>query len=571
MQQTDITLEHKSSNVNPLSVLSEVSHILGEQDPQERITFLHDTNEVQDKCKQKIPRQLVFVPLEKKPQLQKRRPPHADLSFYKQDMHRENPCQEVVHEAVRVKSEKMLWYFFTDEEKKFRAFTAYARGTMRYAKKMACKIQDTLDYLSLLRYETFALTITYDPKKHGFDRQQAWEHYQEHIHNVLEPLRKHHGLKYLWVLESTKNGYPHAHIVLAFPKGTVTGYNRMRNGTKVVYGKLYAYLKEHCASKIFYLEVIKGKNVKYYLTKYITKQEKDCLEVLSKKESQYSVAEMKMLHCLFACMVCNLRMFGNTRVNLPGNAKELLDEQEENERILKRAHRLRSTHRQNRAERAEILRACAQLLIKLCTNSPCARLKELYSISQSVLNQQKLDLSDKKTRESAIVASEIQKFACPLHCKGCFWSEFRNFIIGEPSKIYKFFSERQDKDTNRAMLSALQLQNGGEEFFSVVFFALNFFLDAFQNSSATFAEILEDENITIKKPYKNTLDRFEEAKDKYFELNHKIRNAKYWKGFKDDEQRDRFIEDCKQELNTLIRRESDLKMWLQKKHYRYKF
>ena len=107
MPKTNISLEHEKINVNPLSVLSEVSHILGEQDPQERITFLHDTNEVQDKCKQKIPRQLVFVPLEKKPQLQKRRPPHADLSFYKQDMHRENPCQEVVHEAVRVKSEKV--------------------------------------------------------------------------------------------------------------------------------------------------------------------------------------------------------------------------------------------------------------------------------------------------------------------------------------------------------------------------------------------------------------------------------------------------------------------------------
>lgn len=193
---------------------------------------------------------------------------------------------EVIKKSLSVISSLIGTQTYLDANGNYRCFTSNTRGTERYGKKQANFIQDWIKTQCDLGKETFFLTLTCDKKKYAH-AEEAWREYNaKEVKPVLEYWRKKKGCEYIGVMESTNKGYPHIHLVLCFPKGTIKGYDKMHNKQKIFYGELVKHLGRKGNSEIKYLECAKGDNLKYYLTKYVTKStEKNVLDLQNKKDS----------------------------------------------------------------------------------------------------------------------------------------------------------------------------------------------------------------------------------------------------------------------------------------------
>ncbi len=152
-----------------------------------------------------------------------------------------------------------------------------------------------------------ALTVTFDAKNFTEDRIKAWKEYTKLLKRLMKELRRKYKCEYISVLESTNKGYPHAHIVLAFEKGTIPYYDKLKNKTKIKYGELFNIVKKFAPARKFHLEVIKGNATAFYLVKYIAKGEKKDIFELLKKDDHLTKDERKLLQCLLYCTACETR------------------------------------------------------------------------------------------------------------------------------------------------------------------------------------------------------------------------------------------------------------------------
>ena len=193
------------------------------------------------------------------------------LKAFRNELANNNVTNECIRQSLAIlKRQKIVLSGIRADGKPFFA-EGYAKGTQRYNKKYKFKIIDYIKEMQQEGLETFALTITADVKQFNDNYLTAWQDYSKAMYETLENLRKHKGAKYVGIKESTKKGAPHAHIVLGFPKGTIKGYDKMKNRQRIWHGDLVEEIKKRTRSRIFRLEKVDGDNVKFYLTKYVSK------------------------------------------------------------------------------------------------------------------------------------------------------------------------------------------------------------------------------------------------------------------------------------------------------------
>ena len=155
------------------------------------------------------------------------------LDFVVKATQKRQLSDDEIKRAIKLLANRIMILRYKNDKNETRYFESFTKGTNRYNKKLSSKVKDFTAAVCSNGTETFALTITCDPKKYENNRFEAWKNYTKDINKTLENLRKHRGLKYLWVKESTKKGYPHAHIVLSFPKGFCKGYDKMQNAKRL--------------------------------------------------------------------------------------------------------------------------------------------------------------------------------------------------------------------------------------------------------------------------------------------------------------------------------------------------
>ncbi len=407
------------------------------------------------------------------------------------------PDDEIVKSSVNVLKNNLYYFSYIDEKGNKRIFTGNTKGTARYNKKAACKIQDQISYFASLNWETFALTITYDVAKYGEDRIAAWRGYTAHINHVLEHLRKHYHLEYCWVKESTKKGYPHAHIVLAFPPGTVKSYRKMQNNKSLKYGWLFNEIKKRVDSRVFELRPIKGNNVKYYLTKYINKFSESNLFECSEEKHELTDEERKGCLCLLYTVVTHTRQFGMTKFK----KQEQLSEEENV--LLSTVSHIETVKEEylaaknDRTAGAVALHALRADLIKLCINPPCNMINDIYFVKQSVLAKHNIEKIDESFIKEPEKWENLRKISTPIGCKGCFWSEFYKVIAGQPSKIFVILRNRLKLSEYQALVAHLTPFSDDVKFFSALEFIYDYFMDLFHNTTLTFAQLVEDPNTML--------------------------------------------------------------------------
>ena len=341
-----------------------------------------------------------------------------------------------IKRALKLLANRIMILRYKNDKNETRYFESFTKGTNRYNKKLSSKVKDFTAAVCSNGTETFALTITCDPKKYEHNRFDAWKNYTKDINKTLENLRKHRGLKYLWVKESTKKGYPHAHVVLSFPKGFCKGYDKMQNAKRLFYGEFYEYIKANVVAPVFELQPIKGNNLKYYLTKYISKGEEDDVYRLGKKAEELTDAERKEALSFLMTTVTKTRLCGFCKLKeMTKQNTSRTDEERYNKHLRKTALREMKKSARERSEREHFARLRA-LLIKLCNNSPFTCCKNIYTMSRNTFQREISADIDEEFFQNEKKQKKFENMSCRVTCNGCIWSDLVRFINGDKKSIF---------------------------------------------------------------------------------------------------------------------------------------
>ena len=341
-----------------------------------------------------------------------------------------------IKRALKLLANRIMILRYKNDKNETRYFESFTKGTNRYNKKLSSKVKDFTAAVCSNGTETFALTITCDPKKYEHNRFDAWKNYTKDINKTLENLRKHRGLKYLWVKESTKKGYPHAHVVLSFPKGFCKGYDKMQNAKRLFYGEFYEYIKANVVAPVFELQPIKGNNLKYYLTKYISKGEEDDVYRLGKKAEELTDAERKEALSFLMTTVTKTRLCGFCKLKeMTKQNTSRTDAERYNKHLRKTALREMKKSARERSEREHFARLRA-LLIKLCNNSPFTCCKNIYTMSRNTFQREISTDIDEEFLQNEKKQKKFENMSCRVTCNGCIWSDLVNFINGDKKNVF---------------------------------------------------------------------------------------------------------------------------------------
>ncbi len=353
---------------------------------------------------------------------------HRQLAPFRKAMRKKLITDEVIKNSLNVVSNLVGTQTYLDQNGKYRCFTSNTRGTERYGKKQASFIQDWISTQSDLGKEMFFLTLTCATKQYA-NIQEAWQLYnKQEVKPVLEYWRKKKGCEYIGVMESTQKGYPHIHLVLCFPKGTVSGYEKMRNNQVIYFGKFFQHLKRKRFSPQTKLVVLKGKNVKYYLTKYVTKSnEKEVLDLKNKKGSLSATERKDALTLLCpkavnkrSLLACKIKSSKSAGQQADENAVSVLSEPSFVKQIVT-ARRSGELSDRNLAR----LRA---YLTKLCTNSPLKCSSPMYIMPYkrfyALFNAKCKDIDP---NEPEILLKLLKNSKC-TSCGGCFFMSLINLL-----------------------------------------------------------------------------------------------------------------------------------------------
>lgn len=358
------------------------------------------------------------------------------LDFVVKATQKRQLTDDEIKRAVKLLANRIMILRYKNDKNETRYFESFTKGTNRYNKKLSSKVKDFTAAVCKNGTETFALTITCDPKQYNNNRFDAWKNYTKDINKTLENLRKHKGLKYLWVKESTKKGYPHAHIVLSFPKGFCKGYDKMQNAKRLFYGEFYEYIKENVVAPVFELQPIKGNNLKYYLTKYISKGEEDDVYRLGKKTEELTDAERKEALSFLMTTVTKTRLCGFCKLKeMAKQNTSRTDAERYNKHLRKTALREMKKSARERSEREHFARLRA-LLIKLCNNSPFTCCKNIYAMSRNTFQREISADIDEEFFQNEKKQKKFENMSCRVTCNGCIWSDLVNFINGDKKSIF---------------------------------------------------------------------------------------------------------------------------------------
>lgn len=235
------------------------------------------------------------------------------LQFVRDILKVRNLEEDELKRALKICASSLSMLQTVNREGKVAWFEGNAKGTKRYCKIQQGKILDFVEERRREKKDCVFLTLTCDQKKYG-SRSFAWENYlQQEVYRVTENLRKHYHAEYVATLESTAKGYPHIHMMLFFPHDTFPELKYYHNQQNIKKGRLYDMVCRTVNSEVFNLQSAKGKNLKWYLTKYIGKgMENDVFSLLDKK-GEWKLSDVKQVQEYIYLKAFNKRKLLMTR------------------------------------------------------------------------------------------------------------------------------------------------------------------------------------------------------------------------------------------------------------------
>ena len=343
-------------------------------------------------------------------------------------------------------------------------FEGNAKGTARYNTIQRGKILDFVEEHVAKKYDCFFLTITCDTKKY-MNRADAWETFlNKDVYKVTERLRKHYNGEYVATMESTAKGYPHAHIMMFVPHNTFPELKYYHNQQKIKKGSLFDLVSSSVFSPIFDLQAAKGKNLKWYLTKYIGKGIEESVFEIIKKDEELKKSDRKLLQEFIYLKLFNRRKVLMTRKGCKSKDVETAQGQK-----VSVSHNPASVSEQTGATKLRTN------LTSLCTNSPFLSDKVIYSMDfvsfADVFNvspERNNDVSD----ENATIFENKGRMVWNSRS---FISDFVKFVLNpEDSPLNLKFYWDVEKDIYDKMLDGYNLDND-EEWLEAVTYVFDYY------------------------------------------------------------------------------------------------
>lgn len=235
------------------------------------------------------------------------------LRFVRSILKYRNLTKEELKKALGICSDALLMLQTKGRNGKNSWYESNAKGTKRYNKIQQGKILDFVEVKKQERKDCFFLTLTCDVKKYA-SQEDAWKNYlQKEVYPVTENLRKHYGAEYVGTLESTANGWPHIHMMLFFPHNTFVEFKHYHNQQNIKKGRLFDMIKKKVNSEVFNLQAAKGKNLKWYLVKYIGKGIEESIFSLLNKKDEWTQSDLKQIQEFIYLTAFNRRKLLMTR------------------------------------------------------------------------------------------------------------------------------------------------------------------------------------------------------------------------------------------------------------------
>lgn len=423
----------------------------------------------QRRCGQAVSAALCENPNPDRKDLPRKHLKRLALYGFKKEANSEYISDDVIREGLYNFSRLFTFYGMRTVSGDIRFFEAYSKGTERYNKKQRFKIMDATATAVAQGYECFCVTLTYDIKKHGYDRLEAWSKFSSHIQKTLHYFINHHQAKVVWVKESTKNGYPHAHCLLCFPKGTIKGYSKMKNGLKIKYGWIFDKVKKFSMSKIFDISVVKGKNLKYYLTKYLTKDDEHSISAMASQTTPYTSEQRKSIYCLFFTTLTGSRTIGISKALRPQKINPNEKKEKGIQKTVEKLAAIDITHRPTSSHEAKKLRRLRRVLTSLCINFPCLNRAEIYSVNMLSENWHNVQLCKGNERLEEMYFNFFKESGQKVSCNGCLFSHLANFIVNKEDEwfnprvldikrpgLYKRYFDESDYEDDFIFLNKLR-------------------------------------------------------------------------------------------------------------------
>lgn len=401
-------------------------------------------------------------------------------------------------------------------------FEGNAKGTARYNTVQRGKILDFVEEHIAKKYDCFFLTITCDTKKY-MNRADAWETFlNKDVYKVTENLRKHYNGEYVATLESTAKGYPHAHIMMFIPHNTFPELKYYHNQQKIKKGSLFELVSRSVFSPIFDLQAAKGKNLKWYLTKYIGKGIEESVFEIIKKDGELKKSDRKLLQEFIYLKLFNRRKVLMTRKGCKSKDVETTTSQ-----------KVSVSHNPASVSEPKGATKLRTNLTSLCTNSPFLSDKVIYSMDfvsfTDVFNvspERNNDVSD----ENATIFENKGRMVWNSRS---FISDFVKFVLNpEDSPLNLKFYWDMKKDIYDKMLDGYNLDND-EEWLEAVTYVFDYYCTKILCENESYAKVLSGrknlcnkEQIIIRSNGLYAYSDSEDPKERYYSIDEYLNNIK---------------------------------------------
>lgn len=343
-------------------------------------------------------------------------------------------------------------------------FEGNAKGTARYNTLQRGKILDFVTEHSSKKYDCFFLTITCDTKKYR-SRVDAWENFlQRDVYKVTENLRKHYNGEYVATLESTAKGYPHAHIMMFVPKGTFPELKYYHNQQRIKKGRLFDLVSRSVFSPVFDLQAAKGKNLKWYLTKYIGKGIEENVFDIIKKNGELKKSDRKLLQEFIYLKIFNRRKVLMTR---KGSKTE--------ETAAAPASQVSVSQKEASESERETATKLRANLTSICINSPLLFDKVVYSMDFNQFTNV-FNVPPERNNDVSDANAEVFENKGNLTWNSrSFISDFVKFVLNPThSPLNRKFYWNGEEDIYDNMLDGYDLDND-EEWLEAVTYIFDFY------------------------------------------------------------------------------------------------
>lgn len=186
-------------------------------------------------------------------------------------------------------------YIKKDVTGKITPLRSRQKMTKIYNQEQQQETRDKIAYLIRNKKVCYFLTITNNASQEEKDLVKIWQHFSDDVSKTLKELTRSYNINYVCVLESTENGYPHAHILIGTNDYLEQFHKDQPKGKTVTHGKLYEKLKEEYPNSLISLKIAYNLGLIKYMTKTLDPKIEEVVKEAEKNNYKTTKDERKML------------------------------------------------------------------------------------------------------------------------------------------------------------------------------------------------------------------------------------------------------------------------------------